>query len=123
MRATLLKKVSKSERINAQWILSLRSRLRLTQEGLARLLDASSRTVARWEKGDGLPEPYMQKKLLGIHRVACKLEKAGEPEDISAWLETPDPGLRGYAPADLLGSAYATEELVERIEEWGQGAY
>jgi uncharacterized protein (DUF2384 family) len=65
----------------------------------------------------------MEKKLLGVDRVTRKLEKAGEPADIAAWLEKPNPDLRGYPPVDLLGSAYATEELIDRIEEWGQGAY
>lgn len=123
MHGILLKELSKKERIDAQEILSLRKRLHLSQEAFARLLDASTRSVARWEKGDAHPEPYMQKKLLGIDRVVHTLQKAGDPEHIKAWLETPDPDLRGYPPVDLLGSAYATEELVGRIEEWGQGAY
>lgn len=123
MRATVLSKFPKSERIDANWILTLRNRLRLSQESFARLLDASTRTVARWERGEGRPDPYMEKKLLGVDRVTRKLEKVGESADIAAWLEKPNPDLRGYPPVDLLGSAYATEELIDRIEEWGQGAY
>lgn len=121
MRATVVNKLPKTEQIDAKRILELRNRLQLSQEGFARLLDASTRTVARWEKDEGRPDPYMQKKLLGVDRVTRKLWKAGQPADIARWLEKPDPDLRGYPPVDLLGSAYATEELIGRIEEWGQG--
>ncbi len=123
MRATVLNNLPKTERIDANWILELRKRFQLSQEGFARLLDVSTRTVARWEKGDGGPDLYMEKKLRGVDRVTRKLWGAGKPADIAAWLEKPDPDLRGYPPLDLLGSAYATEELIGRIEEWGQGAY
>lgn len=122
MRTTVLNKFSKTEEIDAKRILELRNRLRLTQERFARLLEVTTRTVARWEKGEGQPDPLIEKKLIGVDQVARKLEKAGEPEEIAAWLQKPDPDLRGYPPVDLLGSSYATEELIGRIEGWGQGA-
>lgn len=122
MPISVLKKFQNIEEIDGKWILVLRNRLRLSQERFARLLDVSNRTVARWEKDEAQPDPLLIKKLIGVGRITHELEKAGEPKEIAAWLEKPDPNLRGYPPVDLLGSGYGTEELIERIEEWRGGA-
>lgn len=119
---TRVENAQKAERVSANPSLKVRTLLHLSQERFARLLDVSSRTVVRWEKGDGQPDPYMQKKLHRLEQVVNKVSKNGEPHVILKWLEKPDSDLRGYAPLDLLGSNYATEVLLERIEGWGYGA-
>src|SRR5207249_10106048 len=92
--------------IDAKWVVTLRERLSVTQERLARLLDVTSRTVARWEKDEAKPEPFLELKLKRVGLVTDKLGKSGGPEQIAAWLEKPDPSLKGYPPIDLMGSGY-----------------
>ena len=41
----------------------LRKKLTVTQEGLARLLEVSVRTVAGWEGGQNKPSPMARKAL------------------------------------------------------------
>jgi len=108
-------------RIRPHDVTALRKKLKLTQERLARLLEVSSRTVARWESDESEPEPFVARKLRGIERVAQKLERSSDPEKIVKWLELPESELGHYAPVDLLGSAWATNELLNRLDQWLQG--
>jgi len=116
------KKFQKAEEGNGNPTFTVRTLLKLSQERFARLLDVSNRTVARWEKGGGHQDPYMQKRLFRLEQVVRKIARNGEPREIVNWLEKPDVDLKGHSPLDLLGSAYATEELLDQIDEWGYGA-
>ena len=109
------------EAITPRTIASLRQKLELSQERMARLAGVSMRTVARWENGDVEPEPLLKKRLAGLTAVVRALERLGDPADIVGWLQTPDPRFHNQPPLDLLGSSHATAELLESIKHWGKG--
>ena len=98
-------------------IISLRKKLGLSQERFARLLSVSISTVVRAEKSGRIP-CGREKTIANLSKVVKKLEKAGEPEEIAYWLTKPNPDLRGYQPIDLIRSGYATEELLNHIDNW-----
>lgn len=50
-------------------LLDLRKQAGLSQTGLASLLGVSSNTVARWERGERQPPPYLE--LAVIHLALC----------------------------------------------------
>ena len=71
----------------------------LTQEQLAELLQVDRTTVARWERGETQPLPWLRPKLAGALKVS--------PERIEALLAGPDParpgGQAGPPPATAAG--------------------
>jgi len=118
---TLTRSKHNREAITPRTIASLRQKLELSQERMARLAGVSMRTVARWENGDVEPEPLLKKRLAGLAAVFRALESMGDPADIVEWFETPDPRFHNQPPVDLLGSSHATAELLEAIKQWGKG--
>jgi DNA-binding XRE family transcriptional regulator len=121
MLSEIASELQEHKKIRAREVLGLRKRLRLTQEGLGRLVEVTARTVARWEAGEVEPEPFLAGKIRGLEKVVLKLEKAGDPETIVRWLEKPASEFNGYPPIDLLGSAWARKQLLDRLDEWAQG--
>lgn len=113
--------VQPERKIRGQDIAALRKSLKITQERLARLLEVSSRTIARWEGNESTPEPFLARKLRGIELVAHKLERSSSPERIVKWLEAPSSEFDQQPPVDLLGSTWATNELILRLDQWLQG--
>ena len=101
-----------SENIN-----SLRKKLGMSQERLARLLSVSISTVVRAEKSGRIPRGC-EKKTANLIKVLKKLEKAGEPEEIAYWLTKPNPDLQGYSPIDLVDSDYGVTKLLNLIDSW-----
>ena len=62
----------------------------LTQEQLAGLLDVDPTTVARWERGETQPLPWLRPKLARALRVS--------PERVEELLDGPDPRRTGVRP-------------------------
>ena len=123
MPITLQELVTETEdrkKIRPRDVTGLRKKLQLSQEAFGRLADVTGRTVARWEAGEVEPEPSLVRKLRGLEKVVHKLEKAGDPEAIVLWLGKPAEEFDGHAPIDLLGSAWATKQLLDRLEEWDE---
>jgi len=100
----------------------LREKLHLSQEGFARLLGVSLKTISRWELQTAKPDSYLQERLVRLNVVVNKLSPSMQPGALMRWLTTSQSALRGYTPVDLLGSDYSTEQLQEFIEEWNHGA-
>jgi len=109
------------KKVRAREVAALRKKLHLSQEAFGRLADVTGRTVARWEAGEVDPEPALVRKLRGLEKVVHKLEKAGDPEAIVLWLGKPAEEFGGHAPLDLLGSAWATKQLLDRLDDWDEG--
>jgi DNA-binding transcriptional regulator YiaG len=109
------------KKIRPRDVLALRRKLDLSQEAFGWLADVTGRTVARWEAGEVEPEPWLARKLRGLEKVVHTLEKAGDPEAIVRWLGKPAKEFDGHAPIDLLGSAWATKQLLDRLDEWDEG--
>lgn len=58
---------------------ALRQEAGLSQSGLARLLQVSKNTVARWERGEKTPPPYLEAAI--IHLTKCASEEDQGPVD------------------------------------------
>jgi transcriptional regulator with XRE-family HTH domain len=100
---------------------TLRSKTKLSQERLARMLDTSWTTVSRWERNVSIPQPDLQAR---IRRLETLLERIGDalpPEEIPRFLETPHVLLRGHAPVDLLKSEYSFEDLLAFVDSAKSG--
>lgn len=109
-------------RVNEKFVKNLRvDDLSLSQEEFAHLLGVSLRSISRWEQGIARPDSYLEEKLLRLQRVTKRLRTFMDTKNTVKWLQNPHPELRGVSPVDLLGSEYATEELVALIEQWVQG--
>jgi transcriptional regulator with XRE-family HTH domain len=109
------------KKVAARDVAELRKKLQLSQEGFGRLVEVATRTVARWEAAEAEPEPFLVRRLRGIEKVVQRLEKAGDPQAIVQWLEKPASEFDGYRPVDLLGSDWATKQLLDRLDEWAEG--
>lgn len=63
-----------------------------------------------------------KKTLKNLKKVFKRLHNSSDISELAEWLVKPDSVYRNNAPIDLLGSNYATIELIERIDDWGSGA-
>lgn len=98
-------------------IISLRKKLGLSQEKFARLLSVSISTIVRAEKLGNVPRG-LKKPTENLLKIVERIKKAGSPEEITFWLTKPNQDLQGYQPIDLIGSDYATAELLKLIDSW-----
>jgi transcriptional regulator with XRE-family HTH domain len=94
----------------------LRSRAKLSQEDLAKLLGTSWVTVSRWERKVTEPNPEKQAILHRLRELIKRIGKAIPEERLVNFLMTPNPLLRGYRPVELLESDYSFEDLLSFVE-------
>jgi tetratricopeptide (TPR) repeat protein/transcriptional regulator with XRE-family HTH domain len=102
-----------------------RKALGLTQEQLAELLDVGRTTVARWERGEAQPLPWLQRKLANTLRVS-----ADRIEDLlaaSGAASRPDrqagvPRQLPAAIAGFVGRAAELQALTGLLDQDGAGA-
>jgi len=97
----------------------LRSRAGLSQEQLAYLLGISWSTVSRLERRK-VKNPNNE-TLEKLNRIEKLIEIIGgvlkkSPKNLIRFLQTPQDGLRGYRPYDLLNNAFSFEALLDFIE-------
>jgi DNA-binding transcriptional regulator YiaG len=64
--------------MNAQQIKELRSKLDLSQENFAREIGVTLGTVARWERGSGVPSPLALEKLEKLARQNQRKEESND---------------------------------------------
>ncbi|QEH32258.1 helix-turn-helix protein [Aquisphaera giovannonii] len=88
----------------ARRIAKARKRLGLTQRLFARMIGATDRAVASWERGAAV-SPMASKQIAELERLAGELEGSMKPEFIPTWLNAPLQVLGGSSP----------------IEAWGRG--
>lgn len=62
---------------SAQDIRTLRERLKLTQEALARKLNVSYGTIVRWEAGRSRPSPMAEQLLDALENTTTTIAKGG----------------------------------------------
>lgn len=86
-------------------LLKIQKQLALSQEDLARVLNVSSRNVARWLGGevDNPGETHLQ-NLQEIERIIEEARRALNPHTVPLWFRTPNPVLADLRPLDLLSS-------------------
>lgn len=79
-----------------------RTLLDLDQADIARVVDASPRTVSRWVSGQAEPRPDARERLLELIAVLEHLSGVLKPAAAHDWLFTPNPMLDHHKPVDLL---------------------
>lgn len=99
--ARILQAVSQAPSADPE-ITSALEDLGLSQEMLARILQVSARTVARWLAGDVEPSPDHRERLEKIKQIHREMLKALRPGAISKYLQAYNETLGGRRPLDLL---------------------
>ena len=99
----------------------LRARAKLSQQSLANLLGTSSVSVSRWERSVAKPGPETQARIKRLRQLVDRIGGALPAEELPTFLQTPQPLLRGYWPADLLQSGYAFEDRLAFVESAKSG--
>jgi hypothetical protein len=59
----------------AHKVSELVSTIGLTRDEVGRIVDASARSVARWQTGDAVPQPRNRQKLIELAYVASAVTK------------------------------------------------
>ena len=73
-------------------IADVRTELGVSRERLARVLDVSSRTVARWEEQDQLPaNRWIRQVLVQLHNIAELGHESLSPAGFRALMDRPQP--------------------------------
>jgi transcriptional regulator with XRE-family HTH domain len=95
-----------------------RKALGLTQEALAELLAVERSTVARWERGQSDPLPWMRPKLaralkVSADRLETLLEAVGPSAALTAPRQLP------HAVADFTGRATELRALTQILDQAG----
>lgn len=74
----------------------------LDQGDIARVVDASPRTVSRWLQRTSDPRPDARERLLELLAVLEELSQVLRPQAAHDWLFMPNPMLDHHKPVDLL---------------------
>lgn len=100
---------------------SIRSALQLSQEGFARVLQVSVRTIVRWEKEGDEPPALERERLELIHELTLISDEIMEKNDIPPWFSRPKVAFSGKKPLDLLSTFRGIQQVREHLEQarWG----
>ena len=100
---------------------SIRLSLDLSQEGLARILGVSVRTVVRWEKEGDLPPALEMERFELIHEVVEIAKDIMESKEIPKWFRNPKESLAGLRAIDLLATFRGIKKVQDSLEKvrWG----
>jgi hypothetical protein len=69
---------------------------------VARALNASTRTVARWQAHEAAPRRASAERLLEVKAVVDLLRQHLRPEAAHLWIRSPNPELGYEKPLDLM---------------------
>jgi putative toxin-antitoxin system antitoxin component (TIGR02293 family) len=99
----------------------LREALGLSQEGLARLLGVSVRTVSRWECNAGEPNSLALRELRRWQRVLERLKEVFKPSAIPHWFNKPNQALGNKTPFEIACTPDGDEKILDLLGriEWG----
>jgi putative toxin-antitoxin system antitoxin component (TIGR02293 family) len=95
-----------------------------SQKEVAEVLEVNASTLSRWNKNKkDNPMGKLQSKIVNqIDEIIAKgVALFGSQETFKQWLETPNFGLGGQKPLDMLKDPYALEKVEESLEamSWG----
>jgi len=76
----------------------------LTLDDIGRILDASPRSVARWQSGEVVPQRLNKQRLIELAYVAEAVTDVLPPEDANVWMFTPSRALNHDTPAERIRS-------------------
>ena len=92
----------KDPTISGDFLARLRQEMGLTRADFARIVGLSERSVATWEAGADLKESSLR-TIIEIGRLYTRLhESFPTPEQLSAWLKTPNPAFGGSQPLQVI---------------------
>ena len=89
---------------------------------VARIVDASPRSVARWATTDTEPRRASRERLLELFAVMERLQAVVRPAAAHDWLYTPNPTLENEKPADLLRRG-EYRRMLAIIDALGEGVF
>jgi len=108
--------------VYAERLERIREGTRLSREDVAKVVGASSRTVARWAAGANVPRGTSRQRLLDLAAVSQQVAKVMTPEAAAAWLYEPNAELRNARPVDLVAQGNS-REVLDLIEAIADGAF
>lgn len=76
----------------------------LDEPDVARALNASSRSVARWQARSAVPRRDSEERLLELKAVVDLLRRVLREEPARLWLRSPNPDLDYEKPLDLIAA-------------------
>jgi DNA-binding transcriptional regulator YiaG len=85
----------------ASAVLEVRRKLGLTRKVFSRLTGYSERAIANWESGEKPDEPGLR-RIRETERFQARLAEAVRPEEIPAWLDTPNDAFDGLKPLEVI---------------------
>lgn len=91
---------------------------RLDGATLARILDVSEPTLAKWQKGSASPAAAAAARVKRLEGILAGLARVMKKSFISTWLTSPNDACERRSPADLLaqGDFEAIEDIVYFLE-------
>ena len=108
--------------IYAERLTNIKQRAGLSQEDVARVVGASTRTVARWAAGANAPRGITRERLLELAAVSQQLAKVMNREGAAAWLHEPNPLLKNARPVDLVAQG-RYQEVLDLIDAIAEGVH
>lgn len=100
-------------------VMQLQAELGLSESDLARALDTSPRTIARWRAGRSYPQHEVRRRLASLLALRHHLlETFASAEAARAWLNAANRYLGGLTPADALrvGRPDRVEAALEALD-------
>lgn len=87
----------------AQELVAIREALKLSQEWLARLLDVSTRTVERWERGGAIsPDSPALARLRQLQAIVALGSAVYTPDGFVRFMHTPFPSFHGLTAVQMV---------------------
>lgn len=103
----------------AHKVTELIATLRLTQDEVGQIVDASGRSVARWANGEVVPQRLNKQRLIELAYVAEAVAHIIPPDQTNLWMFTPNRMLSHDTPAARVhdGDYKSVLDLIEAIAD------
>jgi len=90
----------------------------------ARFLQVSTKTMERYSKNNNVFKPLQSEKIVELSEVfANGLEYFQDVQKFKLWLETPNFGLDGLRPLDLLSTSYGKDLVLDILVSAEHGVF
>ncbi len=100
----------------------IRQALSLSRERMGRLLQASAKTLERWEKGQGTPSAEAMQRLAKLHEIVNLGLMVYTSEGFKEFLNTPLDVFDGYSASQLMAISQHDRVLAVLAADYeGQG--
>jgi len=86
----------------AHQVTDLIATLGLTQDEIGSIVDASGRSVARWSRGEVVPQKLNKQRLIELAYVAELVTEVLPADRVNLWMMAPNRLLQHDSPADRI---------------------